>query len=264
MAASLIPERTIDGWVSIVLAGIDPLAQIWAPTPRGQARSEPWDYAVEGFGSPAKLIVLESKALKDDAATRARIPHISLDLDQLVLLAHLEQRIGLPAYYVLPALTTADLGLGAVRGPLLWARQRLFPRQVGTWIRVPSATSLAFTPRVWQAIYKGQASHTLRADFVDQADWPDLIEFIARVRRCEAGLKVTAIHPFPPISRSLLAGKGMRDTIEFARTSIRASNGDRQVFSALATEAPAPSLDRTHHERGSSALDSSLWAVLSI
>src|SRR5688572_29358700 len=86
----------------------DPLARLWAPSPRQQARGQPWDWAIESSEPDTKLIVIEAKGLFDYRRT-IHIPHIHVDLDQLAFLAACEVAAGVPAFVGLPLLDIAEL-----------------------------------------------------------------------------------------------------------------------------------------------------------
>ncbi len=255
MAASIIPERTMDQWISIVVAGVDPCARIWAPTPRAQAGAEPWDHAIDGSGSQSKLIVLESKGLQDDSAVHARNPHVVINIQQLLLLVYLQLWEGLPAYYALPGLRVADFAAG--QGAPMWhAKMRLAPRQAGEWIRVPSALEVALDRDVLPAIRKQQASRRLLSSIVASRSWPDLVEFLARVRRCESGRLVSEAAPFGPLRTPVLAsGAAMRAATARARDVLLTGHDGgaeataelARAFAPLRTERPEPSLDTVLH-----------------
>jgi hypothetical protein len=263
VAASLIPERTIDAWISIVVAGLDPTARIWAPTPRAQAGSEPWDHAVAGNGTKGKLVVLESKALKDDSALVARNPHVDIDLRQLMRLVYLEQKAKLPAYYALPSLTTGDLSKTPMDNPLHWAATRSSPRYVGEWIRVPSASELATHPKVWASIQKGRKWRRLPSTEVGSQPWPDLVEFLAKARRCEVGRLVSDTHPFDPIDPMLLTDQGQQRAVEIATAGVVASGGSHGALVEASAEWSAIHDVPRDESRRSTPLDRTIWIVLS-
>ena len=262
MAASLIPERTIDAWIAIVVEQGDPAARIWAPTPLAQAGTEPWDHAIGGPGHDGKLLVLESKGLSDDSALVARRPHVTIHVTQLLFLMYLELWESLPAFYALPALTLADLGTAPASGPLWWASQRLAPRNAGQWIRVPSATQLAMHPNVRNSIRLGRASRRIQTSDIAGRPWPGLADFLTRARRCEFGRLVSATSPFPHVPGGLLLPGGVERAVALARQAVIASRGDIQALPGLASESPAIRGLPARTDGRLRLLDRTLWVLL--
>jgi hypothetical protein len=128
VAGRLIPERTIDGWMTSALVAADAAASVWLPTPRRQANGQPWDMEVGAFDPPAKLLVYENKAL-------AAGPAVFISLDQL--LAYLDLwRHHHYFFYALPALSHVEVEKASAGGPSWEARLRREPTPFGVWMRV--------------------------------------------------------------------------------------------------------------------------------
>jgi hypothetical protein len=149
----LIPERTIDAWMSSSITAVDPNAMVWAPTPPAQNQRapnyQPWDVAVEAFGE-RKLLIFEDKCLLRTPAKG--LLNVPIELGQLWLLAQLEHD-GLPVFYGLPVLPRDSL-------PRV-VPQELFTMRAGLrivppfsrWQRAPAPSNccvcLAFEPHLF-------------------------------------------------------------------------------------------------------------------
>lgn len=262
MSDALIPERTIDAWLAMSVAAFDPFARVWAPSPRRQARGHPWDWAIEATGAADKLIVLETKGLFDYRST-VHIPHVHVDLDQLAFLAACEVVASVPAFVGLPLLDIAELKAVKASDFLGLAALRLRP-QFQSWLRVVSATSLAAYPPIASCIARGQRSHELATDGLRAlVDWPDLIDFLASVRRCEAGRSLATDGSLPPLPASWLTAAGRRAVIEAARSSIRRDGLDVEVLGERVREAAPDANDTRARHATPRPLDQAHWIIMS-
>jgi hypothetical protein len=181
----LIPERTIDAWTSSAVTDWNPHALIWAPAPPAQAagRDQPWDFAVEDFAPPAKLLVLENKCLLGFE----QVPHnprVRLELEQFIRLLSLDA-LGLPVFYCLPGLGEADLPVPMP--PETYANRaglRLAP-QFAVWHRALRPLELVLLPRVQTALLGGWRSVTLRTNALSGGR--SLGDLLRTISACQAG-----------------------------------------------------------------------------
>lgn len=181
----IIPERTVDAWTSSAIVRRAPGALIWAPTPPAQAAAgtQPWDFAIEAFGPPGKLLVLENKALIGQP-TPNYVPKVRLEIDQLARLIDLEA-VGLPIFYGLPGLIEADLPRPmppenfAARAML-----RLRPR-FDRWQRMVRPAELFGLRQVTQAIVAHRRTTTLHTSALFH--FPSLRQLLADALACQQG-----------------------------------------------------------------------------
>jgi hypothetical protein len=186
-----LPERTLEAWVSIVVARRFPHAQIWAPT---AADTDDWDVAADVNGD-GKVFVLENKGCAPSEANFRNPPAdppdhlITIDMRQLEAYVR-NPRLAPLTYYVLPV----PPWRGVPSRPL-WPARRSPPNppvilpvegtaRVGCerWIRVVAARDL-------QAVFAGmrRANHrSLHSAEVLQFG-VTLDGFLRRVRSCRVG-----------------------------------------------------------------------------
>jgi hypothetical protein len=198
---AVIPERTIDAWTAAEILQFDPFARVWAPTPRSQANSELWDYAVSAGRKDEKLFVLENKGLYQQG--KAGVAFVGLDLVQLARLTSLSNTHHLPAYYGLPGVNEGELA-PATSGVLGRAEARLTPRRFGDWHLVGPAADLLAHPPVWSAVRRGQRSKRLRVS--DFPAFEGMRRFLGRTVTCEHGWNLSD-SPFRPPPRSALTSQ---------------------------------------------------------
>jgi hypothetical protein len=173
----LIPERSIDAWLSIYLWRRFPGVQLWAP----QAG---WDFAVGRTGR-GKVVLLEDKGCQRDGA----MTRVTIDLRQLG--RYLRDSISSSlTYYVLP--DTEDAAVSprfrrrrAWQVPVL-PREAANAETVGQWLYVVSAWRLAdfIVRRRRSAIWET----TLRPEEVRRLPGARrLFEFCCELEECRAG-----------------------------------------------------------------------------
>lgn len=203
VAVRLIPERTIDAWTSIAVNDEDPDALIWAPTPNAQARNQPWDLAVEGFGPPKKVVAYENKALEGSRLqNNTWRSSVLIRWDQLLALVEFHYLRDLPVYYGLPGLQAHVVQAlppenFAERGEL-----RFKPQAFADWQRVltPGEVLAVLPRRARISLAKNlKTAIAAEADMVKGAGsiptnaiagYPSLAEHLDMARQCHVGRRV--------------------------------------------------------------------------
>jgi hypothetical protein len=217
----LVPERTIDAWLSIYLSRRFPGLRLWAP----QAG---WDFAASNFPR-GKVVLLENKGCE----RKGYEDRILINVPQLV--AYLDHPVSSSLlHYVLPDPTDRSVAPSfAPRVP--WSVPVVPPesdnrRGVGRWVWVVSAWSIAY----YLATRRGRPARrtaTIRANQVPTLRGARrLTDFCRELEDCIAGIVTDG--------RSLLpAPPGVRPP---------ASDGDKDFAPARAwVEARSPILDES-------------------
>jgi hypothetical protein len=171
-----IPERTVDVWATAAILRIEPLAQVWAPTPREQSGPSPWDIAAS---IRSKLFILENKGLE---AIRGGESRVTLRWQQHDWLLHLQSQ-GMPIYYAIPCLSPSQILRHMGSGPVPRAsRLRLRPR-FDRWLHIVEPWQL-------EGHVNGARSRHRRTHSWDPGAgcaYPTLERFIQKVIACKAG-----------------------------------------------------------------------------
>lgn len=227
----VIPERTVDAWLSWEVLRSIPRALLWAPTPPAQAANapQPWDFGVAGIDEPRKLFVVETKALigYEDSPY---LPKVSLRLPQLSVLATIAAANDPPVFYGLPLLDAAELPTPLLpESPPQRAILRLEP-PFAEWLRMFTPFELMAHPEVAAAI-ADSARSSVSLLTSDLAGGDSLGDFLAKVKRCEIGRRYE-VQDTGPIMRVVPSESRARSA---AREAVKGSLSSHAIQDRLAT-----------------------------
>lgn len=207
-----LPERTLEAWVSIVVARRFPNARIWAPT---AASTDDWDVAADVAGD-GKVFVLENKGCAPSEAnfrpprTRPADHLIRIDMQQLRAYVG-NRRLAPLTYYVLPVPPWSGVPSrprwpferDAPTPPIILPGEAGARRGCERWIRVVAAREL-------EALLSTGRPADHRTVHSDQvlAVGVTLDVFLRRVRRCEIGWPVGSLRVPAQMPIDVVAGFG--------------------------------------------------------
>jgi hypothetical protein len=222
VAQVLIPERTVDAWLSIYLSDRFPLVSVWAP-------AHGWDFEVNAGLDDGKIALFECKTAVETRPGRPGLIYVGLQ--------QLQRYIRSPGssflYYVLPAPPAVFQARNEAavppsppaQGRLLWTCQQ--------WFYVISAARL-WTHFVHGVVRAGSTSLLIRTDELSGLEGArPLWAYAQQFERCEAGYRVfpprpNGYSPLPPPqgappreeSDALEDWEGIRD-IEWTEAQVR-------------------------------------------
>jgi hypothetical protein len=215
MSARLIPERTIDAWTSVAINEVDPDALIWAPTPNAQASNQPWDLAVQAFGSPTKLLAFENKALETRLLQTGWRPSVLIRWDQLLALLELHYLRALPVFYGLPGLKEPAVQTLPPDDFAARAEARYKPLPFAEWQRVltpgdvlavlPARARRSLVKNIQAAITAGdpvvKGGGRIPTDLLD--GFPTLAEHLDAARDCLTGRLINPTDTGPVLGATM-------------------------------------------------------------